>query len=134
MATYAFVDLDDTFIEMTINGSIVRNIKKKYITFGTPLVEPVLDIYFHNYERIKGGNLLSIDFNDVTAPVVVSAAALQAALQVMIDGAGGSGDVVGPSSAVDGNIAVFDTTTGKLIADSGVNTAAINLFNHMNLI
>jgi hypothetical protein len=34
------------------------------------------------------------------------------------DGAG-SGDVIGPSSAVDSNFAAFDTTTGKLIKDSG---------------
>lgn len=32
---------------------------------------------------------------------------------------GGSGDVVGPGSAVDSNIVLFDTTTGKLIKDSG---------------
>lgn len=32
---------------------------------------------------------------------------------------GGSGDVVGPASAVDGNVVLFDTTTGKLIKDSG---------------
>lgn len=31
----------------------------------------------------------------------------------------GAGDVVGPSSAVDSNFASFDTTTGKLIKDSG---------------
>lgn len=31
----------------------------------------------------------------------------------------GSGDVVGPGSAGDNNIAVFDSTTGKLIKDSG---------------
>ncbi len=31
----------------------------------------------------------------------------------------GSGDVVGPSSATDENIAVFDSTTGKLIKDGG---------------
>ena len=30
----------------------------------------------------------------------------------------GAGDVVGPASAVDGNFAAFDTTTGKLIKDS----------------
>jgi len=34
-------------------------------------------------------------------------------------GGGGSGDVVGPGSAVDSNFAAFDTTTGKLIKDSG---------------
>lgn len=31
----------------------------------------------------------------------------------------GGGDVVGPASAVDGHLAVFDTTTGKLIKDGG---------------
>lgn len=36
---------------------------------------------------------------------------------------GGVGDVVWPSSAVNNNIAVFDTTTGKLIKDGG-NTIA----------
>lgn len=35
-------------------------------------------------------------------------------------GGGGVGDVVGPASAVDSNIALFNTTTGKLIKDSGV--------------
>jgi hypothetical protein len=32
---------------------------------------------------------------------------------------GGSGDVVGPASAVNNNFAAFDATTGKLIKDSG---------------
>ncbi len=34
-------------------------------------------------------------------------------------GGGGSGDVVGPDSAIDGNLAVFDGVTGKLIKDGG---------------
>jgi hypothetical protein len=33
--------------------------------------------------------------------------------------ASGSGDVVGPASATDGHLAVFDGTTGKLIKDGG---------------
>ena len=40
-------------------------------------------------------------------------------------GGGSSGDVVGPASAVDDNLATFDTTTGKLIQDSGVNISAV---------
>jgi len=32
---------------------------------------------------------------------------------------GSTGDVVGPASAVDGNLAVFDGVTGKLIRDGG---------------
>lgn len=35
-------------------------------------------------------------------------------------GGGGSGDVVGPASAVSGNLPTFDGTTGKLIKDSGL--------------
>jgi hypothetical protein len=38
----------------------------------------------------------------------------------------GSGDVVGPASAVDNNIATFDGTTGKLIQDGGTTIADIN--------
>ncbi len=36
----------------------------------------------------------------------------------------GSGDVVGPASAVDNNMPLFDGTTGKLIKDSGVTVTA----------
>ena len=37
-----------------------------------------------------------------------------------------TGDVVGPASAVDNNIATFDGTTGKLIQDGGTTIADIN--------
>lgn len=43
-----------------------------------------------------------------------------------ISGGGGTGDVVGPAGAVDGNIAIFDGVTGKLIEDSGINISQIN--------
>lgn len=39
---------------------------------------------------------------------------------VLLGGAG-TGDVVGPGSAVDENVAVFDGTTGKIIKDGGFN-------------
>lgn len=35
------------------------------------------------------------------------------------EGGGGGGDVAGPASATDGNIALFDGTTGKLLKDGG---------------
>lgn len=38
--------------------------------------------------------------------------------------ASGSGDVAGPASAVNNNIAVFDGTTGKLIKDGGATIAS----------
>lgn len=58
------------------------------------------------------------------------------------DGAG-SGDVMGPESAVDSNFAGFDTTTGKLLKDSGkkasdfdvagsASTVQGNLNSHMS--
>lgn len=37
---------------------------------------------------------------------------------------GGGGDVVGPSSATDGNVATFNGTTGKLIRDGGFAVSA----------
>lgn len=39
---------------------------------------------------------------------------------------GGSGDVVGPASATDNAIARFDTTTGKLVQDSGVTVSDVS--------
>jgi hypothetical protein len=41
-------------------------------------------------------------------------------------GGSGSGDVVGPSSAVDGHPALFDGATGKLIKDSGLTLSGAN--------
>ena len=38
---------------------------------------------------------------------------------------GDGGDVNGPGSAVDENITVFNSTTGKLIKDSGINISAV---------
>ena len=40
-------------------------------------------------------------------------------------GGGGTGDVVGPASATDDNIATFDGTTGKLIQDGGVSVSSL---------
>ena len=43
---------------------------------------------------------------------------------------GGSGDVVGPGSAVNNNFAVFDGTTGKLIKDSGYSYSTFAPASH----
>ena len=40
---------------------------------------------------------------------------------------GGTGDVVGPASAVNNNLVAFDGTTGKLIKDSGVSSSGSGL-------
>lgn len=57
-------------------------------------------------------------------------------VDLTVQGGGGSGDVVGPSSSVDNEIALFNSTTGKLIkrasltglvkATSGVASAAVS--------
>lgn len=44
---------------------------------------------------------------------------------VVISGGGGSGDVVGPASSVDNNIAVFDGATGKLLKDGGAAVSSL---------
>lgn len=50
-----------------------------------------------------------------------------------LGGGGGSGDVVGPASSVDGDLAVFDGITGKLIKSGGaLNKAAVGLGNADN--
>ena len=41
----------------------------------------------------------------------------------------GSGDVVGPASAVSNNVVFFDGTTGKLIKDSGLSLSGTNTGN-----
>jgi len=43
-------------------------------------------------------------------------------VKLLASSAGSSGDVVGPGSAVNNNLVAFDTTTGKLIKDSGKAT------------
>lgn len=40
-------------------------------------------------------------------------------------GSGGIGNVVGPSSAVNNNLAAFDGTTGELLEDSGIATSQV---------
>lgn len=57
---------------------------------------------------------------DLGKMVWVASVAAGVATWVTWSGGGGSGDVVGPGSSVDSDIALFSGTTGKLIKDSGV--------------
>lgn len=45
-------------------------------------------------------------------------------VKLLASNAGASGDVVGPASATDGNLAAFDGTTGKLIKQASAVTVA----------
>ncbi len=63
-----------------------------------------------------GGQAIGENRNDLLRQVLVATAN-------KVGGAGGAGDVVGPSSATDNAIARYDQTTGKLIQDSGITIA-----------
>jgi hypothetical protein len=66
-------------------------------------------------EEIEVGDMIICTAAATTDPV---AAAQWAVIQNNIDGA-----VVGPSTSVDGQIAIFDGATGKVLADSGFTIA-----------
>lgn len=77
-----------------------------------------------------------IDYTKVTNPVSASALILHDAIRVFADtnpcdsSGGGTGDVIGPASATDDNIATFDGTTGKLIQDGGKKISDFELLTN----
>jgi hypothetical protein len=60
--------------------------------------------------------------------VALSVATGAAVWKTTTSASGGSGDVVGPSSAVDSDFALFDGTTGKLIKDGGLSLSTDGTF------
>lgn len=71
----------------------------------------------HTHTAVEISDSSSVGRSVLTA---VDAATARTALGV----GSGSGDVVGPASAVNNNFAAFNTTTGKLIKDSGSSAAS----------
>lgn len=62
------------------------------------------------YEKeLTAGSNITIDRTDPDNPIISSTAA-----------GGGGGDIVGPASAVNNGVALFNGTTGKLLKDGGV--------------
>ena len=57
---------------------------------------------------------------------IVGGTATQSGDTVNVTIPSGSGDVVGPASAINGNVVFFDGTTGKLIKDSGLALSGTN--------
>jgi len=82
---------------LTVDPTAVTN-----KTAGTPVAGDFL-----LYSDTVGGGLKKVDAS------------------ALLGGGGGSGDVVGPASAVNENIAVFDLTTGKLIKDGLISKADV---------
>lgn len=75
------------------------------------------DLYY-----LKDDGSLGTTPGTIEKPILIATSATSAVLILAISGAGGgggSGDVVGPGSATNGHLAVFDGTTGKLIKDGG---------------
>jgi uncharacterized membrane protein len=66
-----------------------------------------------------------IEGTNVTLTVADNPATNAVDVTVAATGGGGTGDVVGPASATNNNIAVFDGTTGKLIKDGGATIASL---------
>lgn len=72
---------------------------------------------------------IKYDANGNVLPSRVNGRPLNFPQGTTIDGqiiSAGTGDVVGPSVAVDGKLAAFDGTTGKLIKDSGATVVGSN--------
>jgi len=72
------------------------------------------------------------DFDAATIPLagtetlsIVQGGVLKDCTVSDVRGTAGTGDVVGPASAVDDRIATFDGTTGKLIQDGGATIAEV---------
>jgi len=99
---YSITDFSATQILVDNSGVLLYYIDKSNLRVS--YVEPICTLNWHLYELGYTTKKLDIDFNDVTTPVVASAAALTAAIQAMIDGAGGSGTVtsVGTGTGLTG--------------------------------
>lgn len=63
-------------------------------------------------------------FATASATTLATSESIKALVDAAVIGAG-AGDVVGPASAVNEQLAVYDGTTGKLIKDSGINISAV---------
>ena len=120
---YVITDLSDFEIEIS-DGFRDIVIWKQNIRFGT-IVGNDLTLYWHNKAQTDTQYQLTIDWNDVTSPVVASAAALQSAIEAMIISGWGGG---GLSDGNYGDVVVSGggtQITAKPIAN--------RLFNFMNL-
>ncbi len=75
------------------------------------------------YEGRRWIPALNVSVRDTRERALAARALVNSSNQVIYDAddppPSGSGDVVGPGSATDGHLAIFDGTTGKLIKDGG---------------
>ena len=85
-----------------------------------------------DYDDLSNKPFIPADLDDlsdvvITTPTTNQVLAYDGTNWVNANAGAGSGDVVGPASATDNAVALFDGTTGKLIKDGGVlGTAAFD--------
>jgi hypothetical protein len=87
-----------------------------------------MDIFGENIDCCDDEDIITNSTGDNTIDLTSPNIDLQTTGNVLINGvplAQGTGDVVGPASALDGNIATFDGISGKLIKDQGVSLTSI---------
>ena len=75
-------------------------------------------------ERLNAGLLRDYAMAGIVAGTGITVSAVDPStntVDISITPGVGTGDVLGPSSAVNNSVARFDTTTGKLIQDTGAN-------------
>ncbi len=109
------------------------NLKNSVINFGKDNTN--IDIKLNIDSSIATGDILYGKKPDLLTTVIPNSTTTRKYLSQIGDGVlpltttweaitgGGTGDVVGPASAVDGNFCSFNGTTGKLIKDSGVSSS-----------
>jgi hypothetical protein len=92
-------------------------------TTGQALVKSSGDDYDIEWGTVSGGGAEDLDdLSDVDTSGVSdgNVLAYDNDTSTWKPSAAGTGDVTGPASSVDNDIATFDSTTGKIIQDSGV--------------
>lgn len=80
----SIVDFDPTFLQVTHEGQVLL-IKKAYVRVKISPDDPnIVEFRWHWYEWNDGQRLFYLDFNRITAPLTISAAALLAAIEAML--------------------------------------------------
>ncbi len=130
-ATYYVVpDISGNPIRSVSSTDAVYSVVWTGSAFGTitKLVPTLFDAVEENAARssVRLGEFSSLDARLEAAETITAEANANAtAALTLAYEAIGAGDVVGPASAVNNRVAVFDGTTGKLIKDGGQTIAGI---------
>lgn len=103
------------FLDRTLDGDIAKR------QFGA--ASPIASAPTVNEDSGDGYRIGSLVLTAAGALYMCEDASVGAAVWTELATATSAGDVVGPASAVSGNIATFNGTTGKLLQDGGISSA-----------